>query len=84
MRNIVRRCLEKDPRQRLHDIGDVRLAMEGAFETAAAMEATAVAVPRLRVWQRPAAAAVIAVSLVATAGLAVWALMRPLRPRLSG
>ena len=31
--NLVRRCLEKDPRQRVRDIGDVRLAMEGAFET---------------------------------------------------
>jgi eukaryotic-like serine/threonine-protein kinase len=77
LRNIVRRCLDKDPRQRAHDIADVRLAMEGAFETAAAVEATAVAIPRLRVWQRPATAAVIAVSLIATAGLAVWALMRP-------
>ena len=26
-------CLEKDPRERVRDIGDVRLAMEGAFET---------------------------------------------------
>ena len=31
----LRRCLHKDPRQRIHDIGDVRLALEGAFETAA-------------------------------------------------
>jgi serine/threonine protein kinase/Tol biopolymer transport system component len=30
----VRRCLVKDPRQRLRDIGDVRLALEGAFDTA--------------------------------------------------
>jgi serine/threonine-protein kinase len=80
LRNVLRRCLEKDPRQRVHDIADVRLALEGAFETAPA-ETTAVAVPRLRVWQRPAVAAVIAVSLIATAGLAVWALMRPAASR---
>jgi serine/threonine protein kinase len=30
----VRRCLVKDPRQRLRDMGDVRLALEGAFDTA--------------------------------------------------
>ena len=36
LRNIVRRCLEKDPRQRVRDIGDVRLALEGAFELVAA------------------------------------------------
>ena len=29
----LRRCFEKDPRQRVQAIGDVRLAMEGAFET---------------------------------------------------
>ena len=29
----LRRCLQKDPRQRVRDIGDVRLALEDAFET---------------------------------------------------
>ena len=77
LRDIVRRCLAKDPRQRVRDIGDVRLALEGAFETAAAMATTAIAGPRFRVWQRPAATAIIAVSIAATAGLAAWALMRP-------
>ena len=28
----LQRCLQKDPRQRFHDIADVRLAIEGAFE----------------------------------------------------
>lgn len=31
----LKRCLQKDPRQRLRDIGDVRLALDGAFDTAA-------------------------------------------------
>jgi eukaryotic-like serine/threonine-protein kinase len=31
----LRRCLVKDPRHRIRDIGDVRLALEGAFETTA-------------------------------------------------
>ena len=35
--NLLRRCLQKDPRQRVRDIGDVRLAMEGAFETTGGM-----------------------------------------------
>ena len=30
---LVRRCLEKDVRQRIRDLGDARLAMDGAFET---------------------------------------------------
>ena len=29
----LRRCLQKDPRERIRDIGDVRLAMSGAFDT---------------------------------------------------
>ncbi|MEQ1758182.1 MAG: protein kinase [Vicinamibacterales bacterium] len=35
IRTVLERCLQKDPRQRLRDIGDVRLALDGAFETAA-------------------------------------------------
>ena len=32
LRLCVRRCLQKDLRQRFHDIADVRLALEGAFD----------------------------------------------------
>ena len=32
-RPYLQRCLEKDPRQRVQATGDVRLALEGAFET---------------------------------------------------
>ena len=28
----LRRCLQKDPKERIRDIGDVRLAMAGAFD----------------------------------------------------
>ena len=35
VRTVLRRCLEKDPRERVRDIGDVRLAMKGAFDTTA-------------------------------------------------
>ena len=33
LRNVLQRCLQKDPKQRLRDMGDVRLALDGAFET---------------------------------------------------
>ena len=36
LRTYLRRCLQKDPRQRVQAMGDVRLALEGAFETSAA------------------------------------------------
>jgi eukaryotic-like serine/threonine-protein kinase len=35
LRTYLERCLQKDPRQRAQAIGDVRLALEGAFETVA-------------------------------------------------
>ena len=33
LRRVLAACLQKDRRQRVRDIADVRLAMEGAFET---------------------------------------------------
>ena len=33
VRTIVARCLKKDPLQRMRDIGDVRLVLDGAFDT---------------------------------------------------
>jgi len=41
----IRRCLHKDPRQRIHDIADVRLALEGASETAAPQTTASVTAP---------------------------------------
>jgi hypothetical protein len=35
LRSCLRRCLQKDLRQRIHDMADVRLAMAGAFEPGA-------------------------------------------------
>jgi serine/threonine-protein kinase len=32
IRPLLRACLQKDPRQRVHDIADVRLALEGVFD----------------------------------------------------
>ena len=78
----LRRCLEKDPGERIRDIGDVRLAMEGAFETTVSQPSAAVDARNLRVWQRPAViAAALVVTLVA-GGVGVWGLMRSDPPRL--
>ena len=73
----LRRCLEKDPRQRVRDIGDVRLAIEGAFETVA-RGAAEPAARRVPVWQRPVAGlagAVVITALISV--LAVGGLLRP-------
>ena len=34
LQELIRRCLVKEARQRIRDMGDVRLALEGAFATA--------------------------------------------------
>ena len=73
--NLVRRCLEKDPRQRVRDIGDVRLAMEGAFETTVIAQSEPSVAPTLQLWQRPSSAA-LAVALLAGGILVGWSLSR--------
>ena len=76
LRQLLRRCLERDPRRRVRDIGDARLAMEGAFETPGAAPAeSAPEVPR-PAWQRAVPIATAVVASFVLGGLAVWALGR--------
>ena len=77
VRTVLRRCLEKDPSQRIRDVGDVRLAMAGAFETTVATPSESGAAPPLRLWQRPALALGVPLMAVLVTGLAVWGLTRP-------
>ena len=80
LRTVLRRCLEKDPKRRIRDIGDVGLAMEGAFESAGSVTTDAVgSVAQPAVWQRPVALLAAAVLLVVGSGLTVWN-MRPTVP----
>src|SRR5918999_2360676 len=46
---VLRSCLRKDPRDRIRDMGDVRLALDGAFEPPAASRAVPAARPAWRV-----------------------------------
>ena len=79
VRQALHVCLRKDPRQRVGDLGAVRLAMDGAFETrvSAREEDVEFGVPELRFWQQPLTAALIAVLVSAGAAAAVWSGMRP-------
>ena len=78
----LRRCLEKDPRQRIQAIGDVRLAMDGAFETGVPAITAAVGAPELQVWQRPIPLVLTVVAVALVTGLGVWSLIRPAPPRV--
>jgi len=72
LRRLLERCLQKDPRRRLHDIADARLELEAAegWEGGAGevgSEAPALAGTRLRRW-RLATLAAVAIALAATGG----------------
>ena len=74
---FLRRCLEKDPRQRVHDVADVRLAIDGAFETGATLPLASEAAVQLQVWQRPVVVAGMVAAAVLITTLAVATMMRP-------
>ena len=77
--HLLRRCLERDPKRRLRDIGDAWLELEDplVLPTSEATE-TPIVVPRPRVWQRPLPALAIALLLVGVAGfVGVWSVVRP-------
>ena len=78
LRTYVRRCLQKDPRQRVQAIGDVRLALEGAFETAPAQPAAPAIVTKRRRVALVGVAALIASG--ATIGTLVWVAIRGAEP----
>ena len=68
VRRVLQLCLRKDLRQRIRDVGDVRLTLEGAFETAVPQTATLVPLPaRGAPLAWIAALAVAAVAIVALA-----------------
>jgi Tol biopolymer transport system component len=46
VRQTIRLCLEKDPKKRIHHIGDVRLALDGRFESELPAEAEVLQAPR--------------------------------------
>ncbi len=49
---VLRRCLEKDSKRRLRDVGEARLALEGAFETGVTQTAEAAVVIQSVAWRR--------------------------------
>ena len=72
--------LEKDPKQRIRDIGDVSLALTGAFETTRTASAEPSAAPRLRLLQRPVPAVLVVLLVAVMTGVAGW-MLRPSEPR---
>jgi serine/threonine protein kinase len=81
VQQVLRMCLQKDLKQRAHDIADIRLALEGAFETAVPQSATPAAAPLRRRVALASTAALLAGAVVATT--LMWFATRPVPPRVS-
>jgi len=78
IRQTLRLCFKKDPRDRIQAIGDGRLALAGAFEHIPDRSAIAIRSDR---WRRPIAMAASALVLGAIlAGTAVWFATRAAPP----
>ena len=84
VRDLLRRCLHKDPKRRLHDVADARLEIDEALvaqpaETASAASSTIVrsASP----WRRFVAFTAIALVVSSVASIAVWLATRPTLPQ---
>lgn len=70
IRRLLRRCLEKDPRRRLRDIGDARAEIADARSDVLDGTAGTVAPPRR--WRLMLAAALLAVAGMAALASAAW------------
>ncbi len=78
VRRVLELCLKKDLKERVADVHDVRLAIEGAFETSVPVSTER---PGSAGWRRAGAlAAGAGLAGAAVAGSAVWFIMRPAPP----
>ena len=76
---FLRRCLRKDSKERVRDIGDVRMAMEGGFETTPTAPSDATVAPLLHVWQRPVPLIFASLLVAVVVGSIAWRL-KPVSP----
>jgi serine/threonine-protein kinase len=79
IRTLLRRCLQKDPNRRLHDIADARIEIEEALSASATtVPAAARAVPAHKNWRAALLPVLASVAMAAViAGVAVWNLRQP-------
>ena len=83
MKRLLRRCLEKDPRERLHDIGDARLELKEALTAPAdTVPQPAVAKRGRLTWILSAASLIIAAAAIAVAFVEWRAVPEPVVTRL--
>ena len=79
--SFLKQCFRKDPRQRTQAIGDVRLALEGAFEPTIPQTGA----PVVPAWRRVAFTAAVAALSGAVVATLMWSALRstePVAPRV--
>ena len=83
LRDVISRCLEKDPRKRWQAIGDLRLELEAIaaapHDTTDPRALTAAARPR---WQLALTAAIAAVAAAGITGGVLWRWLQPAAPAI--
>ena len=72
LRVYLKRCLEREPKQRVSDMADMRLALEGAFDTGGALSAST---PEVGRWNQLTVATAVLAAMFAV-GLG-WSMIRP-------
>ena len=72
LRVFLTRCLEREPKQRVSDMADMRLALEGAFDTGGELSAST---PEVGRWNRLTVAMTVLAAVFAL--VASWSLLRP-------
>ncbi len=72
LRVYLTRCLEREPKQRVSDMADMRLALEGAFDTGGELSAST---PEVGRWKRLTIAMTVLAAMFAV--VASWSLLRP-------
>jgi eukaryotic-like serine/threonine-protein kinase len=83
VRVYLRRCLHKDSKQRVGDIRDVRLALEGAFESSAVIPTAGVTVASVHpTWRRYLAPFLASLVTALVVSLAAWILWPAAEARL--
>ena len=75
LRQVLKVCLQREPKARIRDIGDVSLAMDGTFDTPVQETIPSVTPHQLQVWQRPISIMLIAALVALIAGFAGWSLI---------
>ena len=65
VQDLLERCLQKDPAQRLRDIGDVRIQLQAAITKPVQARARAASETSTRRWLWPVAASIVVLSVLA-------------------